>query len=202
MTGGWQALRASDPDIALALLFAPSAQRELIADRLHLAIESENALRLATEPMLAAIRLQWWVEAIETRRHESVPLMERLIAHIDAAAVRADDLVSQVGLWQDRLASAPEDAGGCWGALLALLVPDQAAAAEQVGHALAQPGAMVGDEALHLLATGQTRWVWMMGVLARHRQNGAGQREDPLLIWRMLGWRFGIRLPSSSTTSR
>ena len=90
--------------------------------------------------MLAAIRLQWWVEAIETRRHESVPLMERLIAHIDAAAVRADDLVSQVGLWQDRLASAPEDAGGCWGALLALLVPDQAAAAKQVGHALAQPG--------------------------------------------------------------
>ena len=147
MTGGWQALRASDPDIALALLFAPSAQRELIADRLHLAIESENALRLASEPMLAAIRLQWWVEAIETRRHESVPLMERLIAHIDAAAVRADDLVSQVGLWQDRLASAPEDAGGCWGALLALLVPDQAAAAEQVGHALAQMVRDVGGEA-------------------------------------------------------
>lgn len=202
MTGGWQALRASDRDIALALLFAPSAQRELIADRLHLAIETENALRLASEPMLAAIRLQWWVEAIETRRHESVPLMERLIAHINAGNVLADDLLSQVGLWQDRLASAPEDAAGCWGAMLAMLVPDQAAAAEQVGRGLARPDSIVGDEALHLLATGQTRWAWIMGVLARHRRNGANRQEDPLLIWRMVGWRFGIRLPSSATTSR
>jgi len=92
MTGGWQALRASDRDIALALLFAPSSRRDLISDRLHLAIEAENALRLASEPMLAAIRLQWWVEAIETRRHESVPLMERLITHIDANHVSAEEL--------------------------------------------------------------------------------------------------------------
>lgn len=202
MTGGWQALRASDRDIALALLFAPSSRRDLISDRLHLAIEAENALRLASEPMLAAIRLQWWVEAIETRRHESVPLMERLITHIDANHVSAEELSSQVGLWQDRLTSAPEDAGGCWGSMFAMLIPDQPAAAAQVGRAFIEDDNIVGEEALHLLANGQVRWAWMLGVLARHRRNIGHVQDDPLLVWRMLGWRLGIRLPSSVTTSR
>lgn len=202
MSGGWQALRAGDRDMALALLFAPSASRDLIADRLHLAIETETALRLTSEPMLAAIRLQWWVEAIETRRHESVPLMERLITHIDTGRVSADDLSAQVGLWQDRLTTAPEDTGSCWGAMFAMMLPEQAAASEQVGRALVEDEAVVGDEALHLLAKGTTRWAWIIGLLARHRRNGGGVQEDPLLIWRMLGWRFGLRLPSSAMTSR
>ncbi|MEC7440267.1 MAG: hypothetical protein VX802_05385, partial [Pseudomonadota bacterium] len=65
MSGGWQALRETDRDLALALLFAPATSRDLIADRLSLAIEAETAMKLASEPMLAAIRLQWWVEAIQ-----------------------------------------------------------------------------------------------------------------------------------------
>ena len=77
MSGGWQALRETDRDLALALLFAPAASRDLIADRLSLAIEAETAMKLASEPMLAAIRLQWWVEAIQNVSDESVPLMGR-----------------------------------------------------------------------------------------------------------------------------
>ena len=65
MSGGWRALRETDRDLALALLFAPVASRDLIADRLSLAMEAETAMKLASEPMLAAIRLQWWVEAIQ-----------------------------------------------------------------------------------------------------------------------------------------
>ena len=78
MSTGWQALRETDRDLALALLFAPAASRDLLADRLSLAIEAETAINIASEPMLAAIRLQWWVEAIENKSGESVPLMARL----------------------------------------------------------------------------------------------------------------------------
>lgn len=211
MSTGWQTLRASDhrvdQDFALALLFAPSTGRDLVADRLLLSIEAESSMQIASEPMLAAIRLQWWVEAIETGRHESVPLVERLLHHIAAGRVTAEELTSQIGLWQDRLASSPEDTGGCWGAMFAMLLPGQAEAAAQVGQALVDPEATVGEEALHLLAGRDSRWVWMLGLLTRHRrQNAVTQdstaHDDPLLVWRMLGWRFGIRRPSSATTSR
>ena len=206
MKGGWLALRASnqasDRELAMALLFAPAATRDLLADQLSLAIEAETALRLASEPMLAAIRLQWWAEAIETGRHDSVPLMQRLVGHMESGALSADYLTTVVGLWQDRLTSAPEDAGSCWGGMMAMMLPDKPAAAEQVGRALVEADAVVGDEALHLLATGQSRWAWMLGVLARHRRHRVAPVDDPLMVWRMVGWRFGIRRPSSGTTSR
>lgn len=206
MNGGWLALRASeqagDRELAMALLFAPAVERDLLADYLCLAMEAEGALRIASEPMLAAIRLQWWVEAIETGCHESVPLMERLAGHIRSGRVTAEELVAVVALWQDRLTTAPDDAGSCWGGMLAMILPSKAAAAEQVGRALVEAEALVGDEALHMLAGSQTRWAWMLGMLARHRRRVGGSREDPLLVWKMLGWRYGIRRPSSPTTSR
>ena len=99
MSGGWQALRETDRDLALALLFAPAASRDLIADRLSLAIEAETAMKLASEPMLAAIRLQWWVEAIKNVSGESVPLMERLLGHLDRGSLASADLVAQMELW-------------------------------------------------------------------------------------------------------
>ena len=103
MSAGWQALRATDRDLALALLFAPGASRELIADRMSLAIEAETALKLASEPMLAAIRLQWWVETIEQGSGGSVPLMQRLQRHLDSGAATPVALASQMGIWQDSL---------------------------------------------------------------------------------------------------
>jgi phytoene synthase len=57
--------RASDPDRALAALFAPPEAR---ADLLALYAFNAELARIAdqvTEPGLGAIRLQWWREAIE-----------------------------------------------------------------------------------------------------------------------------------------
>ena len=206
MSTGWQALRETDRDLALALLFAPAASRDLIADRLSLAIEAETAMRLASEPMLAAIRLQWWVEAIESGSGGSVPLMDRLLGHLDRGSLASADLVAQMCLWQDRLSISPEDAphgiGDCWADCFGALLPSQEQAARQVGRALVDPDARVGDEALGLLATADGRWLWMIGLLVRHRRATGGSHDDPLMAWRMVGWRFGFRRPSSPTTSR
>ena len=206
MSGGWQALRETDRDLALALLFAPAASRDLIADRLSLAIEAETAMKLASEPMLAAIRLQWWVEVIQNVSGESVPLMERLLGHLDRGSLASADLVAQMELWQDRLSTSPEDSpnarGDCWADCFGALLLPQEQAARQVGRALVDPDARIGDEVLGLLATAEGRWLWMIGMLVRHRRATGGSQDDPLMAWRMVGWRFGFRRPSSPTTSR
>ena len=206
MSGGWQALRETDLDLALALLFAPAASRDLIADRLSLAIEAETAMKLASEPMLAAIRLQWWVEAIQNASGESVPLMERLLGHLDRGSLASADLFAQIKLWQDRLSTSPEDSpnarGDCWADCFGALLPQQEQAARQVGRALVDPDARIGDEALGLLATAEGRWLWMIGMLVRHRRATGGSQDAPLMAWLMVGWRFGFRRPLSPTTSR
>ena len=206
MSGGWQALRETDRDLALALLFAPAASRDLIADRLSLAIEAETAMKLASEPMLAAIRLQWWVEAIQNESGESVPLMERLLGHLDRGSLASADLVAQMELRQGRLSTSPEDSpnarGDCWADCFGALLPPQAQAARQVGRALVDPNALIGDEVLGLLAMADGRWLWMIGMLVRHRRATGGSHDDPLMAWRMVGWRFGFRRPLSPTTSR
>ena len=189
MSGAWPALREADRDLALALLFAPRRTRDLFADRLSLALECEAAIRVASEPMLAAIRLQWWVEAIESGRHEQVPLMLRLWHRIEAGEADAAGLIDQVGLWQDRLASAPEDLGGCWAACFAMLVPGHAAAAATIAKSLFAGEAAPKTSDLRDLNNPQTRWLWMLGRLAMRRHGGAAG-DDPLLVWRMLGWRL------------
>jgi len=187
--GAWPALRDADRDLALALLFAPHEGRDLLADRLTLALECEAAIRVASEPMLAAIRLQWWVEAIETGRHEQVPLMLRLLAHIESSRINAAALIGQIGLWQDRLASAPEDAGACWAECFAMLAPNNTAPARNIARSLFAGETPLCRDEIAGLKTPDMRWLWMLGRLALRRQAGAPS-NDPLLVWRMLGWRM------------
>ena len=200
MSSGWQALRETDRDLSLALLFAPAASRDPIADRLSLAIEAETAMKLASEPMLAAVRLQWWVEAIQNSSGDSVPLMGRLLGHLDRGSLASADLVAQMGLWQDRLSTSPGGAsnamGDCWADCFGALLPTQEQAAREVGRALVDPDARIGEETLGLLATAEGRWLWMIGMLVRHRRGSVASHDDPLMVWRMLGWRFGFGRPS------
>ena len=114
LPNGWQTLRDSDRELALCLLFSPANTRSILADRLSLALEAEISVRVTSEPMLAAIRLQWWTDAIESRRDEKVPLMRRLLAHLEAGAIQQDDLLAQLAIWQDRLADNTISAASCW----------------------------------------------------------------------------------------
>ena len=200
----WRALRDTDRDLAMCLLFSPAAGRAALADRLNLALEAELSLRIASEPMLAAIRLQWWVEAIEAGRHESVPLMRRILRHLEAGDLRQDDLLAQLAIWQDRLADDTIPAGACWQGFFEMMAGTQSArdAAGRVGAALQdhEKAAQLDDAAVASLQTPQCRWIWMAGMLARYRLSGGYREDDALLVWRMLGWRFGIRLPSPSSS--
>jgi hypothetical protein len=130
MTGSWHC----------ACCFAPSADRQLLADIFCLANELENAIRIPSEIMLAAIRLQWWHDALaDMTAPAEVPLMRTLQAHIAAERISRDELLALVALWQTRItdseASATPCFAGCW--QLAARVTcgaDFTAIAEKIAH--------------------------------------------------------------------
>ena len=208
MTDSWQALREVDRNLALCLLFSPANGRALLADRLSLACETEAALHLASEPVLAAIRLQWWVDATEARRHDSVPLMQRLVTHLEAGSLSEDQILAQIGLWQDRIADTSMTSRDCWARFFVMLAnanEDETiqVAAGLAGEACGQPQGSCSDpddEAIAPLRTRRHQWMWMCALAARHRASASYVRDDPMMVWRMLSWRLGITKPSPRTS--
>ncbi len=64
-------------------------------------------------------------------------------------------------------------------------------------------GCFAGDEApdvdlkqVRRQVEADTRWLFLLACLIRHGQTSHGTGTDGLLVWRMLAWRWGIRLPS------
>ena len=205
MAGAWQALRELDREFALALLFAPPRHRETLANLATLACEAENAIAVASEPMLAAIRLQWWVEAVESGNTGNVPLAARLLAEIDSETVSKQSLIDLLVLWQDRLSSDPDDRYSSWIGLFALMVTvsgDETDGqlqdiATRVAHAqLSDHSHLTKEDLIHLDRTGH-HWLMMLALAALCRQQGDNV-SSPMLIWRMLGWRHGIARPKTA----
>ncbi len=97
-------LRRADPDRHFSVLFAPPGMRERLALLYLFNHELARAREVASNPMLALIRLQWWREVVQGQRkkHElATPLSdaldagllprEDLLALIDARETEADD---------------------------------------------------------------------------------------------------------------
>lgn len=74
-------LRRADPDRYFCTLFAPQAAHEALALLYLFNVELARAWEVASQPMLALIRLQWWREVVEgaVREHElATPLRAAL----------------------------------------------------------------------------------------------------------------------------
>lgn len=74
--------RRHDPDRFLCALFAPPALREALFALIGYHHELGRAREAASNPMIAAIRLQWWRDALtQDRRHEvATPLRQAIAA--------------------------------------------------------------------------------------------------------------------------
>ncbi len=121
-------LRRADPDRHFSVLFAPAEKRERLALLYLFNNELARAREVASNPMLALIRLQWWREVVQgsRKKHElATPLSdaldagllprEELLALVDAREAEADDQIPDM---QAFLAYA-RGTGGGWRALLA-----------------------------------------------------------------------------------
>lgn len=78
-------LRHADPDRFFCTLFAPTCKRELLAILYLFNNELARAREVASEPMLALIRLQWWREVVEGQRKKhdiATPLSDALEAGV------------------------------------------------------------------------------------------------------------------------
>lgn len=80
-------LRHADPDRFFCTLFAPAGKREALALLYLFNNELARAREVASEPMLALIRLQWWREVVEGQRKKhdiATPLSDALEAKVFA----------------------------------------------------------------------------------------------------------------------
>ena len=84
----WKTLRQNAPLLSYSLLFQPPKDRACLADLFSLGLEFDFILAQASEPMLALIRLKWWEEQIDNNSTGSLPLLDRIHAHIAAERLK------------------------------------------------------------------------------------------------------------------
>ena len=110
-------VRKADPDRFLTALFAPAERREALFTLYAFNHETARAREVASEPMMAMIRLQWWREVVEgmPKKHEvATPLSQLLEAgELDPAPLlsmldaREVSEFATVAEWRDWLLAGP-----------------------------------------------------------------------------------------------
>lgn len=200
----WQELRDINRELALMLLFAPASKRDIAADLFLLATELDNAIHIPSEIMLAAIRLQWWHDALTNDAPSTVPLVQQLQRHYASGVLTQTDLTILIDGWRDRIADDEIPLDHCWRGCWRLV-------AQVLGSAdIAAEAAVIGAHMIALQATPEKRltpmagndfphnkrlpvWLKIAHYLTWHWQaNPTADAEYPMLVWRMLAWRFGI----------
>jgi phytoene synthase len=88
-------VRRHDPDRFLTALFAPAARRPALLLLFALNHELARAAEVASEPVMALIRLQWWREVVEgaARPH---PVATPLREAVAGGALAAADLLALI----------------------------------------------------------------------------------------------------------
>ena len=80
MSTPYQELHERARALALTVIFDKPEERDVICDILQLGLELEKIIEIASEPMLAMIRMQWWLDLIAKSDGEDdiSPLAQRL----------------------------------------------------------------------------------------------------------------------------
>ena len=93
-------VRAADPDRYFAALFAPAARRPFLFALYAFHAEVARIAETAREPMLGAIRLEWWRESAEAafkgsmRNHDAAKGLAALFGETDIALAEVEALVA------------------------------------------------------------------------------------------------------------
>jgi len=208
------ALKAQDPSIALIFGFETTQRRSLAANLLCLSGELENAIRIPKEPMLAAIRVQWWYDTLadEASAHQTniAPLVVRLRAHIHNEDIKRDDVLKLIEAWQactmDETASSADAWSACWQLIGRYLGDDEiSVVAQKIGgvlHGQKMPNTTTTQsldsaylKALRLQVQQNCQWwLYFAAIMGYRRQSDDHvEADDHLLVWRLVGWRlFGF----------
>lgn len=134
--------RVRDPDRFLCALFAPADKRDALFALIAFNDELARAREVATNPMAALIRLQWWRDAIAAAREGRPPLRHEvaapLAAAIGAGALDSGDLIAMIDA---REAETEEDGIATRAAFDSYLRGTAGGFAVAAGRLLSGPGA-------------------------------------------------------------
>ncbi len=133
-------LQEADPDglskaLAFCLMFDEPRTQFVCATMLELLIQLETALRLPTESLLAAIRVQWWVDTVLTPVDPTIappaPLIGQMHRLIKDTPQLEDAVPHLMAFWQTACHDSDRDSRAGWGASFEILarVTGQAKAA-------------------------------------------------------------------------
>jgi phytoene synthase len=131
-------VRRHDPDRFLTALFAPEDRRPALFALYAFNHELARAREVASEPMLALIRLQWWREVVQgaERRHEvATPLSQAiaagaldrgdLLALVAARETEAEPSIPTLDAWRDFLLAGAGGLAVAAGRLLGATEPER-----------------------------------------------------------------------------
>lgn len=97
---------AADPSLALALAYAPRDARPVFDDLFALDRRLADAVRQASEPIIAQLKLAWWRDRFAQDRGDW-PKGEPLLARLAAWDADVSQLASLVDGWEALLAEGP-----------------------------------------------------------------------------------------------
>ena len=193
---------------ALCFVFDPVETQFIASTCLELGFTLDTALATPSESLLAMVRLQWWIDAIQDTAPAHAPLLQNLRILIENQPNIGDQLVTVIGHWQNACHDDNRNSQRGWQALWQLL-------SKMLGHN-ADTVASIGIFCLSsnapcpadihdktaLLALRRTaptvrgQWLYLLacfGIYQRQlSQNHQASAEFTLLGWRLLLWWLGL----------
>ncbi len=201
--------------LALCLMFESIENQLMTASVFDLAIALDAALHIPSESLLAAIRIQWWADALANMTEQNVPL----VACLQSQYQRHDNFSTQLQViiseWQTACHYETRDSSVGWEAVWRLIALhlghktalDQAAV---IGRELyfatlgKKSGGLFGNSDIKSLRKNdreeERTLLYLSACLSRKLQGSQNSKlnatrishdaglDDPLLVWRFLVW--------------
>ena len=193
--------------LALCLMFEPANDQWLAASIFDLAIALDSALHIPSESLLAAIRVQWWVDALSGSTTQTAPLVTQLQAQFQTHRGLQLEIIDVIGHWQTACHGENRDSVDGWAAIWALVANHMGQAvhseiATDIGHQLRhaigrheRQAALPLDRrqinGLRQSDSGRKRsWLYLAACWLRYLQRPNADMHHPALVWQMLAWQL------------
>ena len=194
--------------LALCFVFDSANAQFVGATCLELGLTLDAALTTPSESLLAVIRLQWWIDAIQDTAPAHAPLVQNLRILIENQPDMRDRLIHVIGQWQNACHVENRNSQPAWQALWQLL-------AERLGQPI-DTVAAIGPFCLSLDAppppdiinkkwlldlrhTGageSNQWPYLLACFGLYQRSGNqpldNVQHSTLLGWRVLFWWLGL----------
>ena len=187
--------------LALCFVFEPAETQFLAATCLELGFTLDTALATPSESLLAVIRIQWWIDAIQDAASANVPLVQNLCILIENQPHIGDQLVSVIGHWQNACYDKSRNSHRGWRALWQLVGKTLGYNADTIASIgvfcmssdAPCPANMHDKTGLLALRrktpAGSGEWVYLLACFGIYRRQ-VGQHPHKNIEFTMLGWRI------------